>query len=125
VLLLCVVFDVNCVISVFDVVTSVASVVLCCFRCFNCTSIASYALLTHLVAHVCNVQVGDFVHSFGDAHVYSNHIEGLEEQLKRKPLPFPQLILDASVKEIDQFTSESIKIEGYVSHPAIKLDMAL
>jgi thymidylate synthase len=65
------------------------------------------------------------VHSFGDAHVYLNHIAGMEEQLKRSPMPFPKLVLDPSVTEIDQFKSESISIEGYTSHPPIKLEMAL
>ncbi len=82
-------------------------------------------MLTHLIAHVCKLQVGDFVHSFGDAHVYTNHLAGMEEQLKRSPLPLPRLVLDPNVTEIDKFTSESISIENYVSHPPIKLEMAL
>jgi thymidylate synthase len=88
-------------------------------------NIASYALLTHLVAHVCDLQVGDFVHSFGDAHVYLNHIEGMEEQLTRQPLPFPKLELNSDIREITDFKSEDIKIEGYKSLPAIKLKMAV
>ncbi len=88
-------------------------------------NIASYALLTHLIAHVCGLRAGDFVHSFGDAHVYANHIAGMQEQLARSPLPLPRLILDETVKKIDDFSSESIRLEGYVSHPTIKLDMAL
>ena len=88
-------------------------------------NIASYALLTHLVAHVCNLQVGDFVHSFGDAHVYLNHIEGMKEQLSREPLPFCKLKLNESIKEIGDFTSDDIKLEGYKYLPAMKLEMAL
>jgi thymidylate synthase len=88
-------------------------------------NIASYALLTHLIAHVCGLKAGEFVHSFGDAHVYLNHVAGLEEQLKRRPMPLPRLVLDPAVRELDSFLSESIQLEGYTSHPAIKLDMAL
>jgi dihydrofolate reductase/thymidylate synthase len=88
-------------------------------------NIASYALLTHLIAHVCGLKAGEFVHSFGDAHVYLNHVAGMEEQLKRRPMPLPRLVLDPAVRELDSFVSESIQLENYTSHPAIKLDMAL
>lgn len=88
-------------------------------------NIASYALLTHMVAHVCGLKVGDFVHSFGDCHIYKTHVAAMQEQLKRQPFPFPKLVLNAAVKEIDQFKSEDIIIEGYKSHEAIKMEMAL
>lgn len=90
-------------------------------------NIASYALLTHLVAHVCGLRVGEFVHTFGDYHVYNNHVLALQEQLTRSVHPFPRLVLrDAeAVREIDHFTSDHIVLENYVSHPPIKMDMAL
>lgn len=88
-------------------------------------NIASYALLTHLLAHVCGLGVGDFVHSFGDVHIYTNHVDALKEQLTRKPFPFPRLELDPAIGEIDNFTAESIKLVGYECHAAIKMEMAI
>ena len=88
-------------------------------------NIASYALLTHMVAHVCGIEAVEFVHSFGDAHVYLNHVEGMKEQLERDPLPFPTLKLNSNVKEIDDFKSDDIVLENYQCHPAIKLPMAV
>jgi thymidylate synthase len=88
-------------------------------------NIASYALLTHLVAHVCGLRVGDFVHTIGDCHIYNTHIDAMREQLKREPFPFPKLVINSAVKEIDDFKPDDIKIEGYKSHDAIKMEMAL
>ncbi len=83
-------------------------------------NIASYALLTHMIAHVCNLDVGDFVHTFGDLHIYNNHIEQINEQLSRTPYDLPTLRLNPEVKNIDDFTFDDIILENYVSHPAIK-----
>ena len=88
-------------------------------------NIASYALLTHVIAQVCDLQVGDFVHTFGDLHVYSNHREQLKEQLSRTPYPMPKLVLNPEVKDIDSFTFEDIKLENYQHHPAIKGKVAV
>ena len=88
-------------------------------------NIASYALLTHMVAHVVGMAPGDFVHTFGDLHVYSNHIDQIELQMTREPLPLPKLLLNPDVKDIFDFTIDDIKIVGYESHPAIKGDVAV
>lgn len=88
-------------------------------------NIASYALLTHMVAHVVGMAPGDFVHTFGDLHVYSNHIDQIELQMSRDPLPLPKLLLNPDVKDIFDFTIDDIKIVGYESHPAIKGDVAV
>lgn len=88
-------------------------------------NIASYALLTHMVAHVVGMAPGDFVHTFGDLHVYSNHIEQIELQMTRDPMPLPKLLLNPDVKDIFDFTIDDIKIVGYESHPAIKGDVAV
>ena len=82
-------------------------------------NIASYALLTHMMAQVCDLEVGDFVHSFGDAHIYSNHFEQVKLQLTRKPMPLPKIELNPVVKEITDFTYEDVKILNYKSHPHI------
>jgi thymidylate synthase len=82
-------------------------------------NIASYALLTHMMAQVCDLEVGDFVHTFGDAHIYSNHFEQVKLQLTREPMPLPKLKLNPDVKQIDGFTYEDIKILGYKAHPHI------
>ncbi len=82
-------------------------------------NIASYALLTHMVAQVCDLEVGDFVHTFGDAHIYSNHFEQVREQLRRSPKPLPTLWLNPDIKSVFDFTSADIKVKGYEAHPHI------
>lgn len=88
-------------------------------------NIASYALFTHMIAQVCNLEVGDLIISFGDAHIYTNHLEQVAEQLKRDPLPFPKLILDETINDITKFTMDSISLENYTSHESIKAPMAV
>ncbi|WP_413295197.1 thymidylate synthase [Bdellovibrio sp. HCB185ZH] len=88
-------------------------------------NIASYALLVHMIAQVCNLQVGDFVHTLGDAHIYSNHIEQVQTQLAREERPLPQLKLNPDVKNLFDFKYEDIEIVGYDPHPAIKAPVAV
>lgn len=88
-------------------------------------NIASYALLTHMVAQVCGLQVGDFVHTLGDAHLYSNHVAQAREQLARAPRALPTLALDPAVTDIFGFRYEDIAIHGYDPHPAIKAPVAV
>lgn len=83
-------------------------------------NIASYAALTMMVAQVCNLQPGIFVHTFGDVHIYNNHLEQVNLQLTRDPRPLPQLILNPDVKDIFDFTYEDMKIVNYDPHPHIK-----
>lgn len=83
-------------------------------------NIASYALLTHMIAQACNLEVGTFVHTFGDAHIYSNHMEQVELQLSRTPGVLPTLKLNPTVKNIFDFTIDDINIENYVAQPHIK-----
>lgn len=83
-------------------------------------NIASYALLTMMMAQVCGYQAGDFVHTFGDAHIYSNHLEQLELQLSREPRPLPKMLLNSSVKDIFGFTFDDFTLVDYNPHPHIK-----
>jgi len=88
-------------------------------------NIASYALLTQMVAQVCDLQPGDFVHTLGDAHLYSNHLEQAREQLTRTPLPLPRLQLNPAVRSIFDFRFEDIAVENYQSHKTIKAPIAV
>jgi thymidylate synthase len=88
-------------------------------------NIASYALLVHMIAQVCDLEVGDFIHTLGDAHLYSNHIEQAHLQLTRAPRPLPTIRLNPNVKDIFEFKYEDISIEGYDPHPHIKADVAV
>ena len=88
-------------------------------------NIASYALLTMMIAQVCDLEPGEFIHTFGDVHIYNNHIEQVNLQLSRKPLPLPTMKLNPSVKNIFDFTFEDFTLENYQSHPAIKAPVAV
>jgi thymidylate synthase len=88
-------------------------------------NIASYALLTHMIAHVCDLQVGEFVHSFGDLHIYNNHMEMIDTQLSREPYAMPKLWLNPDIKNIDLFGFDDIWLDGYTYHPAIKAKVAV
>ena len=88
-------------------------------------NIASYSLLTAMIAQVCGLGLGEFVHVLGDAHIYSNHVEQVKEQLAREPLPAPTLWLNPEIKDITKFTMADIRLDGYQSHNSIKADMAV
>lgn len=87
-------------------------------------NIAEYALLTHMLAKECGYQVGDFVHTIGDAHIYHNHFDAVKEQLSRSPYSAPKLVLD-DVKDIYSYTVDDIKVENYKYHPKIQAEMAI
>jgi thymidylate synthase len=88
-------------------------------------NIASYAILTLMIAQVCGLKPGEFVHTFGDVHLYSNHLEQAKLQLTREPYPLPELRLNSSVKNIFDFQFEDFTLENYQSHPAIKAAVAI
>ena len=88
-------------------------------------NIASYALLTHFVAQVTDLEPGDFVHTFGDAHLYLNHLEQAELQLSREPRPLPRLLLNPARRELDEFEIADVELAGYDPHPAIKAPIAV
>lgn len=88
-------------------------------------NIASYSLLTHLIAQVCDLQVGEFVHTLGDAHIYSNHIEQVKTQLSRTPKEAPKLVINKDIKDIDDFTMDDINVINYDPHPFIKASVAV
>ena len=88
-------------------------------------NIASYALLTMMIAQVCDLALGDFVHTFGDVHIYNNHFNQVNEQLLRRPKKLPQLILNPDIKNIDDFKYEDITLLNYEYHPAIKAEVSV
>ncbi|MBK7097686.1 MAG: thymidylate synthase [Sphingobacteriales bacterium] len=88
-------------------------------------NIASYALLTMMIAQVCNLEAGEFVHTFGDVHIYSNHLEQVKLQLSREPYPLPTMEINKEVKNIFDFKHEDFKLLNYQSHPAIKAAVAV
>jgi len=88
-------------------------------------NIASYALLTMMIAQVCDLEPGEFIHTFGDVHIYSNHMEQVKLQLSRKPYPLPKMKLNKSVKNVFDFKFEDFNLENYQSHPAIKAPVAV
>lgn len=88
-------------------------------------NIASYALLTLMIAQVCDLEPGDFVHSFGDVHIYNNHMEQVKLQLSRTPFPLPQMKLNPAVKDLFAFTFEDFTLENYESHAGIKAPVAV
>ena len=88
-------------------------------------NIASYALLTHMIAQVCDLKVGELIISTGDTHIYSNHVEQVNEQLSREEYPLPALFLNPEIKDIDKFSMDAILLFDYQSHGTIKADMAV
>jgi thymidylate synthase len=88
-------------------------------------NIASYALLTHMMAQVCGLQPGAFVHTIGDAHLYNNHLEQARLQITREPMNLPTLKLNAAIDDIDQFTFDDIEVLNYQHHPHISAPIAI
>jgi len=88
-------------------------------------NIASYALLTQMVAHVCGLELGDFIHTFGDLHIYSNHLDQVKEQLSRTPRPLPQMTIKRSVTNIEDFRYDDFELIGYNPYPVIKGKVAV
>ena len=88
-------------------------------------NIASYALLTMMMAQACELQPGDFVHTLGDAHLYLNHLEQAQQQLTREPLPLPQMQINPQVKDIFKFQYTDFALRNYQAHPHIKAPIAV
>jgi thymidylate synthase len=88
-------------------------------------NIASYALFTMMIAQVCDLQVGEFIHTFGDVHIYNNHFEQVKLQLTRTPLPLPTMKINSNIKNIEEFTYEDFQLEHYECYPAIKAPVAI
>lgn len=88
-------------------------------------NIASYSLLTIILAQIAGLEPGEFIHTFGDVHVYGNHIEQVKEQLTREPRPFPKVTIDPSVKSLDDFRPEHVTLEGYDPHPMMKAELTV
>lgn len=88
-------------------------------------NIASYALLTMMIAQVCDLMPGEFIHTFGDVHIYNNHMEQVREQLTRKPFPLPEMKLNPEVRDIFQFKYEDFELVNYQAHPGIKAPVAV
>jgi thymidylate synthase len=88
-------------------------------------NIASYALLTHMIAQVCGLGVGELIFNLGNTHIYTNHLEQVKEQLGRTPYPLPKLELNPAIKDIDSFKFEDIKLIDYKCHPVIKGEVAV
>ena len=88
-------------------------------------NIASYSLFTHMIAQVCDLKAGEFIQVTGDAHIYSNHLDQVKEQLTRTPLPLPTLWLNPDIKNINDFTRQDVKLLNYQPYPAIVAPMAV
>lgn len=88
-------------------------------------NIASYALLTNILAHITGYEPGEFIHTYGDVHIYENHLEQVKEQLKREPKPFPKLKIAKSLKDIDKIKPEDLELVGYDPHPALKGELTV
>ena len=88
-------------------------------------NIASYALLTHLIAHVTGLEAYEFIHSFGDAHIYENHLDQVAEQLTREPLPLPRLVIDDSVTSLDGLRLDQFRLVGQKNHPRLAGEVAI
>ena len=88
-------------------------------------NIASYALLTHVIARVTGLEVGDFVHTLGDAHIYRNHLDQVRTQLERDPLPPPTLWLDPALTRLEDFQADHVKLLDYQHHPALRAPVAV
>lgn len=87
-------------------------------------NIASYSLLTHIVAHMSGLKVGEFVYTLGDAHIYNNHFDAMKEQILREPYELPQLRILRNVQDLNDWKLEDFNLEGYLAHPPIKMDMS-
>ncbi len=88
-------------------------------------NIASYAALTHIIAKICGYEPGEFVHTFGDVHIYEDHVEQVKEQLTREPKPFPRIVISDEATSLDNFRPEHVTIEDYYSHPPLRAKMTV